>query len=109
MTDVIKLDIRKERLTKNAALNSVANEAYRDTIATVDGEGKRIWIYPKKPSGRYHNWRIAVTVVLLALLFGGPFITINDQPFLLLNFFERRFIILGQLFGHRISFCWPLC
>lgn len=100
MTDVIKLDIRKERLTKNAALNSVANEAYRDTIATVDGEGKRIWIYPKKPSGRYHNWRIAVTVVLLALLFGGPFITINDQPFLLLNFFERRFIILGQAF-------WP--
>ena len=30
-------------------------DTFRDTLATVDKDGKRIWIYPKKPSGRYYN------------------------------------------------------
>ncbi|HEY5750719.1 MAG TPA: cytochrome c oxidase accessory protein CcoG [Chryseolinea sp.] len=75
-------------------------EEFRDNIATVDEKGKRIWIYPKKPSGTLHTWRIVVSTVLLALLFGGPFITLNGKPLLLLNFFERRFVIFGQPF-------WP--
>lgn len=75
-------------------------EEYRDTIATVDETGKRIWMYPKKPKGYYHNLRIVVTVVLLSVLFSGPFIKIGGQPLLLLNFFERKFVILGQAF-------WP--
>jgi cytochrome c oxidase accessory protein FixG len=76
------------------------DEEFRDTIATVDEKGKRIWLFPKKPSGSFHRWRILVTVVLLAGLFGGPFLTINGRPFLLLNIFERKFVILGQVF-------WP--
>ncbi|MEJ2004396.1 MAG: cytochrome c oxidase accessory protein CcoG [Cyclobacteriaceae bacterium] len=76
------------------------DEEFRDTIATVDAEGKRIWVYPKKPSGRYHNYRILVTIVLLGILFAGPFIKIGGQPLLLLNFFERKFVIFGQVF-------WP--
>ncbi len=102
MEGSIKIDIRKERLAKSAAAREGvdAEEEFRDSIATVDEKGKRIWIYPKKPSGRYHNWRIAVTVVLLTILLGGPFLKINGQPFLLLNVFERKFVILGQAF-------WP--
>jgi cytochrome c oxidase accessory protein FixG len=76
------------------------DDEFRDTIATVDAEGKRIWIYPKKPSGRYHRWRIAVTIFLLTILFAAPFIKINDRPFILLNFLERKFILFGQVF-------WP--
>ncbi len=76
------------------------DEQFRDSIATVDNKGKRIWVYPKKPSGYYHRLRIVVTVVLLSLLLGGPFIKIGGQPLLLLNIFERRFVILGQVF-------WP--
>jgi len=75
-------------------------EEFRDSIATVDEKGKRVWIYPRKPSGLYHKWRIAVTVLLLSILFAGPFLKINGQPFLLLNVFERKFVILGQAF-------WP--
>lgn len=75
-------------------------EEYRDTISTVDESGKRVWVYPKKPKGKFHNYRIVVTVALLGLLFSGPFITINGHPLLLLNIFERRFVILGQAF-------WP--
>ncbi|HEY9116673.1 MAG TPA: cytochrome c oxidase accessory protein CcoG [Roseivirga sp.] len=76
------------------------DEQYRDTIATVDEKGKRIWIYPKKPKGRYHNKRIVVTIILLSILFAGPFIKIGGEPFLLLNIFERKFSILGAVF-------WP--
>lgn len=75
-------------------------EAFRDSIATVDDAGKRIWIYPKRPSGRYHTWRIVVTVILLSVFFAGPFFTIGGQPLLLINIFERKFVLLGQVF-------WP--
>jgi cytochrome c oxidase accessory protein FixG len=101
MNEGININVRDERLGKSAAgAGHADDEQFRDSIATVDGEGKRIWIYPKKPSGRYHRWRIAVTVILLSLLFAGPILKINGQPFLLLNIFERKFVILGQAF-------WP--
>jgi cytochrome c oxidase accessory protein FixG len=100
MEGAIKYDIRKERLMKSQVSPLQAQEGFRDTIATVDEKGKRIWIYPKKPSGNLHRWRVVVTVFLLSLLFGGPFLKINSQPFLLLNVFERKFVILGQVF-------WP--
>ena len=64
---------------------------YRDHIATVDEAGKRIWVYPKKPSGPLYNARTLVSLILLALLFGGPFMTIGGRPILLLNFLERKF------------------
>ena len=76
------------------------DQEFKNTIATVDEKGKRVWVYPKKPSGKFHKLRIGVTIVLLAILFGGPFITIDGRPFLLLNIFERKFVILGQAF-------WP--
>ena len=75
-------------------------EQYRDHIATVDSQGKRIWMYPKKPSGSLHNKRVIVTIILLAILFAGPFIKIGGHPLLLMNFFERKFVILGIPF-------WP--
>lgn len=74
------------------------DEAYRDSIATVDSEGKRIWVYPKKPSGRYHNYRVIATIIFLALFFVGPFIKINGQPLFMINVFERKFVLFGQLF-----------
>jgi cytochrome c oxidase accessory protein FixG len=99
MEGVVKIDIRKERLSGSAA-NISSSDGFRDTIATVDSQGRRLWVYPKKPSGNLHRWRIAVTVLLLSLFFGGPFIKIDGQPFLLLNVFERKFVIIGQAF-------WP--
>ena len=71
------------------------DQEYRDSIATVDEKGKRIWVYPKKPSGRFHNLRIIVSIALLAILFGTPFIKVNGDPFMLIDVFERKFIIFG--------------
>jgi len=98
----IKIDVLKERTgqTRMSTFDSAATENFRANIATVDDKGRRVWIYPKKPSGYYHNARIAVTVVLLSLLFAGPFVRIAGQPLLLLNIFERKFVIFGQAF-------WP--
>lgn len=74
-------------------------EAFRDKIATVDKEGKRIWIYPKKPKGWFYNVRTYVSWVLLAILFGLPFIKMNGEPFVLFNILERNFIIFGVHFS----------
>lgn len=71
------------------------DEEYRDSIATVDEKGKRIWVYPKKPGGNFHNLRIVVSIVLLSLLFGLPFIKVGGDPFILIDVFERNFIIFG--------------
>lgn len=73
---------------------------FRDQIATVDKEGSRIWIYPKKPGGRYYTARNLVGFILLAILVAGPFITIGGKPLLQLNILERKFYIFGIVF-------WP--
>ncbi|WP_204346045.1 cytochrome c oxidase accessory protein CcoG [Psychroserpens algicola] len=76
------------------------NESFRDTIGTVTDEGKRAWVYPKKPSGRYYEKRKIVSYGLLIFLFAAPFIKINGNQFLLFNVLERRFNIFGFPF-------WP--
>jgi polyferredoxin len=70
-------------------------EAFRDKISTVDEHGKRVWVYPKKPSGRFYNSRTWLSYGLLAFLFSAPFIHINGNPIMLLNVLERKFVILG--------------
>jgi len=73
-------------------------EDYRDHISTVDQEGKRIWLYPKKPSGRFYRARTVVSVVFLAIFLSLPFIKVAGEPLLLFNILERKFILFGLLF-----------
>ena len=75
-----------------------SSENYRDHLSTVDTEGKRIWVYPKKPKGKFTNYRTWVAVLLLALLFGAPHINIAGQPLIQLDFMGRKFIIFGKMF-----------
>ncbi|MDX1665700.1 MAG: 4Fe-4S binding protein, partial [Saprospiraceae bacterium] len=74
------------------------NEQFRDHLATVDESGKRVWIYPKKPEGRYYRARTWVSWVLLAILFGLPFVKVGGDPLFLFNILERRFILFGIVF-----------
>jgi polyferredoxin len=74
------------------------SEEYRDHIATVDQSGKRIWVYPKKPKGRFTNYRTYVSGLLLAVLFLTPFIKVNGEPLMLFNVIERKFILFGIQF-----------
>jgi cytochrome c oxidase accessory protein FixG len=75
-------------------------EAFRDRIATVDEDGKRKWIFPKKPSGKYFTKRKIVSYVLLIMLFGAPHLKINGEQSILFNILERKFVLLGKTF-------WP--
>lgn len=75
------------------------SESFRDHIATVDEKGRRIWLYPRKPKGRLTSARGIVNGVLLALLFGVPFIHLGGEPFMLFNVLERRFILFGIPFA----------
>lgn len=73
-------------------------EEYRDSIATVDKDGKRVWLYPKKPSGRFYNARALVSFIFLALFLIIPFIKVDGEQFLQFNVLERRFVLFGLLF-----------
>jgi cytochrome c oxidase accessory protein FixG len=73
---------------------------FRDHLATADQQGNRRWLYPKKPSGKWHRRRAWFATALIVIMFAGPWIRLNGNPLLLLNIVERRFSILGQIF-------WP--
>lgn len=73
-------------------------EEYRDHIATVDQKGKRVWIYPKKPSGKFYRWRTWVSVGFLLFFFTLPFIKVDGEQILLFNILERKFVIFGLVF-----------
>lgn len=75
------------------------SEQFRDNIATVDKDGKRVWVYPKKPSGRFYDYRTYLTWFYLIVLFGLPLIKVNGKPFVLFNIIERKFILFGMNFG----------
>ena len=79
---------------------TVPEADFRDHLATADQEGRRRWIYPRQVSGKYYRWRTWFSWLLLLIMFGGPFITINGNPLLMMNIPERKFIVLGQIF-------WP--
>lgn len=76
----------------------IAAETFRDSVGTMDQAGKRVWVFPRKPKGKFTNYRSLVAYFLLALFFAIPFITINGNPFLLFNVVERHFYIFAQPF-----------
>lgn len=51
-------------------------ESFRDHLATITDEGKRKWIYPQKPSGRFYNARTIVSIFLILFLVIAPFIKV---------------------------------
>jgi len=81
-------------------LPTLEPNSFRDRIATVDKDGKRIWVYPKKPKGNFTKYRHYVGYALLAFLVAAPFIRIEGEPLVLLNVLKRHFVLFGIVF-------WP--
>ncbi|MCV9931858.1 cytochrome c oxidase accessory protein CcoG [Flavobacterium sp. LS1R47] len=81
-------------------MSNLPDEAFRDTIGTIDEGGNRKFIFPKKPSGKFYEYRKWVSYVLLAILVANPFIKVNGNQFMMFNILERRFNIFGFPF-------WP--
>ncbi len=77
------------------------NESYfRDKLSTVDEQGNRVWLFPKKPKGKFFNRRRALALFLLTLLYVGPFLKVHGQPLMMFNILQRKFILFGITF-------WP--
>ncbi|MFQ6603567.1 cytochrome c oxidase accessory protein CcoG [Flavobacterium sp. C3NV] len=81
-------------------MSNLPDEAFRDTIGTIDEGGNRKFIFPKKPSGKLYEYRKIVSYILLAILIANPFIKVNGNQFMMFNVMERRFNIFGFPF-------WP--
>lgn len=75
-------------------------ESFRDRLATVDAEGKRNWIFAKKPKGKFYNIRTYVSWFFFVLFVALPFIHINGRPLFLFNITTAKFILFGKVF-------WP--
>lgn len=84
------------------------SESFRDSIATINKEGKRAWLYPQKPKGPLYNKRTWVSIILLTFLFGTPFIRVNGHPIMLFNVIERKFILFGIPFWPQDFFLFVL-
>ncbi len=91
---------QSESLRTTTVAQPINWDNFRDHLATADKEGRRQWIYPRKPKGNFYRWRSRVSWLLLSILFIGPFVHLNGNPLLMLNIVERRFSILGKIF-------WP--
>lgn len=88
----------EEKIVKGGQGQVIEAETFRDSVGTMEQSGKRKWIFPKKPQGRYTDYRTIVSVFLLAIFFVLPFLTINGNPVLLINILDSQFYIAGQPF-----------
>ncbi|MGN8068854.1 cytochrome c oxidase accessory protein CcoG [Mucilaginibacter sp. 22184] len=79
-----------------------------DALLVAKETPKRQWLYPLIRKGKLYHWRSRITYVYLAVFFAGPYLRINGQPFLLLDFINRQFVILGQVFWPQDIFLFAL-
>jgi cytochrome c oxidase accessory protein FixG len=71
------------------------HERFRAQLASVAPDGRRKWIYARKPSGVFYRYRTALSFVLLAFLAVAPFIKVGGQQFLLFGILDRKFVFFG--------------
>lgn len=69
---------------------------------------KRKWMYPAVRKGKFYQYRSWLSYLYLILFFSGPFLRINGQPLLLMNFAEQKFVVLGQIFWPQDFFIFVL-
>jgi cytochrome c oxidase accessory protein FixG len=84
------------------------DESFRDSISTIAKDGKRAWIYPKKPRGKHYRSRTLVSFFFLLIFFTLPWIKISGHPLVLLNVIERKFVLMGIAFFPQDFFLFVL-
>lgn len=84
------------------------DESFRDSIATIDKKGKRNWIYPKQPFGKFYSARGVLSVIYLMVFFGLPFVKWKGDPLFLIDIVNRKFILFGVIFWPQDFFIFML-
>ena len=83
-------------------------EEFRDSVAHISAEGKRVWFFPKKPKGYFYNLRSYLSWVYLTVFFTLPFIKFHGAPLFMLNVIDRIYIIFGVRFWPQDFFIFVL-
>ena len=83
-------------------------EEFRDSVAHISAEGKRVWFFPKKPKGYFYNLRSYLSWVYLTVFFALPFIKFHGAPLFMLNVIDRIYIIFGVRFWPQDFFIFVL-
>jgi len=94
--------------TQNNKHQDKQDESFRDSIATINEDGKRAYIYPTKPFGKYYDLRTYFTWFYLIVFFTVPFIKYNGEPLFLFNVPEKKFILFGSIFWAQDFFIFGL-
>lgn len=102
------MDTVEDRNLRTQKKNENVQPSFRDKVATVDKDGKRVWVYPTKPKGKLYTARTWATLAYLVIFFALPFIKVNGHPLFLINVLERRFILFGQIFWPQDFFIFGL-
>lgn len=93
---------------KDSKQSDIHDESFRDSIATINKEGERAYIFPTKPHGKYYNLRTYFTWVYLLVFFTVPLIKYNGEPLFLFNVPEKKFILFGAIFWAQDFFIFGL-
>lgn len=83
-------------------------EEFRDSVAHISAEGKRVWFFPKKPKGYFYNLRSYLSWVYLTVFFTLPFIKFHGAPLFMLNVMDRIYILFGVRFWPQDFFIFVL-
>ena len=78
----------------------MTDQSYRDSIFTVDQEGHRRFVFPKRVQGFWASRRRAVAYVLMGILLILPWLRWQGLPVVQMDVLGRRFVLFGQVF-------WP--
>ena len=81
---------------------------FRDYPINLNERGGRKWVYAKKPSGKWFTRRTIAAWLLLLFFVGAPFIRVNNNPLILLDIANRKFIIFGAIFWAQDTFILAL-
>src|SRR5690606_4421649 len=64
-------------------------------VGTIGEGGKRVWVYPERPKGRFMRWRTAAHALLIVALLLGPWIDVGGHPGIHIDIPGRRIHLLG--------------
>ena len=92
--------------TQGNKQNDKHDESFRDHISTINEEGKRAYVYPTKPFGKYYDLRTYFTWFYLIVFFTVPFIKYNGEPLFLFNVPEKIYFIRFNFLGSRFLHLW---
>ncbi len=94
--------------TQGNKQNDKYDESFRDHITTINEDGKRAYVYPTKPFGKYYDLRTYFTWFYLIVFFSVPFIKYNGEPLFLFNVPDKKFILFGSIFWAQDFFIFGL-